>query len=572
MDTAIVNVAFETISHSFGTTASKLAWVLNAYSLAFAAILIPAGRLADRYGRKKLFLIGLGGFALMSALCGLAPAPGVLIAGRALQALFAALVVPTSLALLLPEFPGARRHAAVGTWGAMGAAAAACGPTLGALLLQYASWRWIFLVNAPICAVMIVFGARILRESRDQHAEGLPDPVAVVLVAAVPAALSYAIIQGPTRGWSSRVVIAAFVAAAVLTPLLLWRSATAARPVIDLSLFSDRQFSLMNLAILLFSMSFYGTLLSNVIFLQQVWGYSVLRAALAGAPGPLLVALIARSASRLAARIGFRPVLLLGGVTWMAGAALLAAGVDASPHWAAHWLPPVLLTGAGIGLTLPVQAGAAVASLPDHRSVRDRFRGEPELPATGRRARHQPVRRRRRESRAGAGRPYLLAHMVGVRRNRPGQRADRLAPRADSQCRRREAGRGRRQVGRRLMLSRPEPHRPSAQGRSSAGAPEGALRGEGESGRVAGLCRARPPARILSLPRSRSSRCMHTWCPLLTKGRCPTPGRPCWSPARHLRSWQGAKDVVQRPSVRRTQLVRASRDATAMAVSAATSS
>ncbi|MFI5680065.1 MFS transporter [Streptomyces cellulosae] len=368
LDTTIVNVAFETISHSFDTTASKLAWVLNAYSLAFAAILVPAGRLADRYGRKKIFLIGLGGFALMSALCGLAPTPGVLIAGRALQAVFAALVVPTSLALVLPEFPGARRHVAVGTWGAMGAAAAACGPTLGALLTQYASWRWIFLVNVPICAAMIVSGGRILRESRDPHAGGIPDPVAVVLVAAVPAALSYAVIEGPTRGWSSAVVIAAFAGAVVLTPLLLWRSATAARPVIDLSLFRDRQFSLMNLAMLLFSVSFFGMLLSNVIFLQQVWGYSVLRAALAGAPGPLLVAFIARPTSGLAARIGFRPVLLLGGVTWMAGSVLLAAGVGASPHWATHWLPAVLLTGAGIGLTLPVQAGAAVASLPDHRS------------------------------------------------------------------------------------------------------------------------------------------------------------------------------------------------------------
>ncbi len=128
------------------------------------------------------------------------------------------MVVPTSLALLLPEFPGTRRHVAVGTWGAMGAAAAACGPTLGALLVQYAPWRWIFLVNVPICAVMIVFGARILRESRDPHAEGLPDPVAVALVAAVPAVLSYAIIEGPTRGWSSRVVLAAFVVAAVPDP------------------------------------------------------------------------------------------------------------------------------------------------------------------------------------------------------------------------------------------------------------------------------------------------------------------------------------------------------------------
>ena len=124
----------------------------------------------------------------------------------------------------------------------------------------------------------------------------------------------------------------------------------------------------MNLAMLLFSVSFFGMLLSNVIFLQQVWGYSVLRAALAGAPGPLLVAFLSRPTSGLAARIGFRPVLLLGGVTWMAGSVLLAVGAGASPHWATHWLPAVLLTGAGIGLTLPVQAGVAVASLPDHRS------------------------------------------------------------------------------------------------------------------------------------------------------------------------------------------------------------
>jgi len=163
LDTTVVNVAFETISRSFGTTAGHLSWVLNAYNLVFAAVLIPAGRLADRYGRKRLFLAGLGGFAAFSALCGAAPGAGVLTAARALQCAFAALVVPSSLALVLPEFPAARRHVAIGTWGAMGAAAAALGPTLGALLTEYASWRWIFLINVPICALIIVFGRRLLR-------------------------------------------------------------------------------------------------------------------------------------------------------------------------------------------------------------------------------------------------------------------------------------------------------------------------------------------------------------------------------------------------------------------------
>ncbi|MGY4928417.1 MFS transporter [Streptomyces sp. 900105755] len=367
LDTTIVNVAFATMSRSFGSSTSHTAWVLNAYSLVFAAILIPAGRLSDRYGRKKLFLTGLTGFAVMSALCGLAPSAGILIAGRTLQAIFAALIVPTSLALILPEFPESKRPMAVGTWGAMGAAAAACGPTLGALLTQYASWRWIFLVNVPLCIAMAVFGKRMLRESRDPHASGIPDPLAVLLVAAIPAALSYAIIEGPERGWGSAPVVGSFAVAVALTPLLLWRSATAARPVIDLSLFRVRHFRLVNASILMFATAFYGMLLGNIIFLQSVWGYSILQAALATAPGPVLVAGIARSASKLAHRIGYRPILLTGSVSWAAACLLFAATAGGSPHWATHWLPATLLMGLGIGLTLPVQSSAAVQSLPAHR-------------------------------------------------------------------------------------------------------------------------------------------------------------------------------------------------------------
>jgi EmrB/QacA subfamily drug resistance transporter len=297
LDTTIVNIAFQTISRSFQTTTGHLAWVLNAYSLVFAALLIPAGRLADRYGRKRVFLIGITGFAVMSALCGLAPNAGVLIAGRALQAIFAALVVPTSLALILPSFPAERRHVAVGTWGAMGAAAAAFGPTIGALLTEYASWRWIFLVNVPICAVIVILGARLLRETRDPQAAGIPDPVGVLLIAAIPALLSLAIIEGPDWGWSGPRVIGAFVASAALLPVFIWRSSAAAQPVMDLALFRVRQFRLTNAATLLFATAFYGMLLGNVIFLQTEWHYSVLRAALASAPGPLLVTAVARSCS-----------------------------------------------------------------------------------------------------------------------------------------------------------------------------------------------------------------------------------------------------------------------------------
>jgi EmrB/QacA subfamily drug resistance transporter len=367
LDTTIVNVAFETISRGFHTTTGHLAWVLNAYSLVFAAMLIPAGRLADIFGRRRLFLVGLIGFALTSALCGAAPNAGVLIAGRALQATFAALVLPTSLALILPEFPPERRHVAVSTWGSMGAAAAACGPTIGALLTQYASWRWVFLVNVPICAIVVTIGWVLLRESKDPDAKGIPDPIEVLLVAAVPAALSFAIIEGPEWAWSDPRIIGGFALAAVLLAVLLWRGRTSVRPVLDPVLFRIRQFRLTNAATLLFGTAFYAYLLGNVIFLQTTWHYSVLRAALASLASPLVTTLVARFAGTLAGRIGYRPVLISGAVLFAVGMGWFALFVDATPHWATHWLPAAILTGIGIGSTLPVQSAAATQHLPPAR-------------------------------------------------------------------------------------------------------------------------------------------------------------------------------------------------------------
>ncbi|MEU1276211.1 MFS transporter [Streptomyces sp. NPDC005799] len=367
LDTTIVNVAFETMSRSLRTSADHLSWVLNIYSLVFAATLIPAGRLADRYGRKRVFLTGITGFAVTSALCGLAPNVDVLIGGRALQAVFAALVTPTSLALLLPEFPPARRPVAIGTWGSMSALAAAVGPTLGALLTQYASWRWIFLVNVPICALVLVLGLRMLRETRDPHAQGLPDPLGVLLIAAMPAALSLGIIEGPKWGWSDPRVIGAFSLAALLLPIFILRDRSATQPVLDFALFRVRQFRLINAATLVFAAAFFGNLLNNIIFLQTVWHYSVLRAALATMPTPLVVAVIARAAGRLSHDHGARRVLTVGAIVWTGGLVLNATVVGADPHWVTHWLPAALLTGLGVGLTLPVQSAAATQSLPPAR-------------------------------------------------------------------------------------------------------------------------------------------------------------------------------------------------------------
>jgi EmrB/QacA subfamily drug resistance transporter len=367
LDTTIVNIAFPTISRSFQASTEQLAWVLNAYSLVFAAMLIPAGWVADRYGRKRVFIGGLIGFAAMSAMCGLAPDAGVLIAGRALQAAFAALVVPTSLALILPEFPPNKRPMAIGTWGSMGAVAAAVAPTVGAMLTEYASWRWIFLINVPIVLIMLVFGSRVLRESPVAATSRIPDPAGAVLVAAIPALLSLALLEGSNWGWSNPRVIGGFVVAFVLLPLFLWRCATSKNPIMDLTLFRVRQFRLVNAGTLLFSTAFFGLLLSGVVFLQTVWHYSVLDAALATAPGPLVVIALARPSGRLAGRIGHRRVLLAGAVFWALGSVAYAMQTSSAPNWAGHWLPGTILIGIGSALTLPIQPAAASQSLPPQR-------------------------------------------------------------------------------------------------------------------------------------------------------------------------------------------------------------
>jgi MFS family permease len=240
----------------------------------------------------------------------------------------------------------------------MGAAAAAVGPTIGALLIEYGSWRWVFLVNVPIGVLVVLAGRRLLRESRDPGA---------LLVAVIPALLSFSVIQGPAWGWDDPWVVAGFGLAALLLPVLGWRSATARYPALDLELFRIRQFRLINAASLLFATAFYGMLLANIVFLQAVWHYSVLEAALASAPGPLMVAVLARFAGRLAGRAGFRTVLLAGAACWALASAAFSLVIGPSPQWITYWLPPALLTGVAIGLTLPVQSGAAVASLPPAR-------------------------------------------------------------------------------------------------------------------------------------------------------------------------------------------------------------
>ncbi len=367
LDTTIVNVAFETVRRAFDADLALLVWVLNAYTLVFAAVLIPAGRMSDTYGARRLFHLGLSGFAVSSLVCGLAPSVEVLIAARVVQGLFGAMIVPASLTLLLRTVPRAKRAAAVSAWGAMGAVATAIGPTLGALLIEHAGWRWIFLVNLPVCLAAVAWGRGLVPADGPVRGEGAPDPLGVVLSGVGPALLSFGVIYGPRTGWTDPRVAGALLLGVLTVLWFVRRARRVARPAVDPALFRIRNYVASTVVTLVFSVSFFAILLSSLLFMQNVWHYSPLLAALAVSPAALITALVAPSVGGLAKRFGYRPVFVAGALCYAAGAALLATRVNDSPDWLADWLPTLVLNGIGVGLALSAANSAAADSLPEDR-------------------------------------------------------------------------------------------------------------------------------------------------------------------------------------------------------------
>jgi EmrB/QacA subfamily drug resistance transporter len=368
LDLSIVNVAFPALQRSFPhDSRATLAWVITAYTIVFASLLVTAGRTADRLGRRRVFFIGLGVFTLGSALCALAPSVPLLIAGRLVQGIGAAAMVPSSVGLLLGAFPVERRSQIVALWGGVGALAVATGPSLGAALITVGGWRWAFFVNLPIGLVAWLVGRRVLVESRAEEIQARPDYAGVAVLIGALAALVLAISEGPTWGWGSARIITCFAVVPVLGAIFLYRSAHHPEPVLDLTLFSARSFSVTNAATVLYAMGFYAMLLGNVLFLTGVWHYSILRAGLAITPGPLVVAVVSGPAGRLAGSVGFRAILVTGSAVFAGGLGWYATRIGVHPDYLARWLPATLLTGLGIGLTFPIMSAAAVSSLPGNR-------------------------------------------------------------------------------------------------------------------------------------------------------------------------------------------------------------
>jgi EmrB/QacA subfamily drug resistance transporter len=367
LDLSIVNVAYPSISRSFpGTSAAGLAWILTGYSIVFGSLLVVGGRTADRRGRRQTFFAGLAVFGLGSALCGLAPSVPLLVGGRLLQGAGAAFTLPASLGLLLSAFPSERRSQMVALWSGFGALAVATGPSLGALLITEWGWRVVFYVNVPICVLTIVVGRLVLTEVR--HAsEHRDDYAGVLLISGALACIVLAISEGSSWGWFNVKTLVALIAAVVMLPAFVARCRRHPAPIVDMSLFRSRTLTLADVATAVYSAGFFAMLLGNILFLTSIWHWTILRAGLAITPSPIIVAIVAGRAGKLASRIGFRPVLLAGAISFAAAFAWYVTRVGRHPHYLADWFPAAVLTGLGIGMSFPVLGAAAVASLPSDR-------------------------------------------------------------------------------------------------------------------------------------------------------------------------------------------------------------
>jgi EmrB/QacA subfamily drug resistance transporter len=366
LDVFVVNVALPQIARDFGTSdLSGLSWVLNGYAIVYASLLVFFGRLADRYRRDRAFLLGVAIFTAASAACAASTSVAMLVGFRVVQAAGAALLTPTSLGLVLASYEPERRHGAVRAWTAVGGLGAAIGPVVGGLLVT-ASWRWVFLVNIPVGIAALLVGWRRLPEVPG-HATERPDPLGVVLVTTAVGLLTFALVKGPDWGWSSPAMFELLVAAAALMVGFVLHCLHSRTPLVHPELFRSRSFTGASIIAVFFSTAFGALLLSIVLWEQEAWGWSALRTGLAISPGPLMVPLISFGvAGHLIRRYGSAAVVSAGSLCFSAGLAWWALAVTSAPDYVSGVLGGMLLSGVGVGLTLPTLMASAAASLPPH--------------------------------------------------------------------------------------------------------------------------------------------------------------------------------------------------------------
>lgn len=361
LELTVISVALPRIEEAFSESSrATLSWVFTAYNVGVASLLLTGGWLAERFGRKLVFQIGLGVFAAGSVISGAAPTVAILIAGRSIQAVGGALLLPASLALILHTVVASKRDAAIGVWGATAGLAAAVGPTAGALLVQYAGWRWVFLINVPIALAAMARGQAVLKETTDPSAPRRVDVLAAPLGATGTAALVFAIAAAGPLGLLDPKVLVGLSAAVVLLGVFVHRTRTHADPIFPVDLAQERSYRVGVIGTGIFGAAFTGWLVLAPTFLVEVWGYSVLKAGFAIAPAPLAMAVAAGPAGKLATNVGYRRLIAVGALLPVAAVAYWTAAITESTAYASAFLPGAILLGLGVGIGFPMLTAASM--------------------------------------------------------------------------------------------------------------------------------------------------------------------------------------------------------------------
>ena len=370
LDATIVNVAFPSIRESFpGTSIGTISWVLNAYNIVLAAFMIVCGRLSDLLGRRRLYIAGIALFTLASLWCAAATSIDVLVVARVFQALGAAMLIPASLALVIEAFPGEHRAHAVGLWGAAAAVAAGLGPPIGGALVEGGGWRWAFLINLPLGVVALVLSRKVLVESRAPGRRTMPDLVGALLLAGSLGLGTTALIKANEWGTGSLTLWAVLVGCVVLGIGFVVSSRRHPSPLIDVELLHSRPFLVANIVTFIAGAGFFAYLLTNILWLQYVWKYSVFMAGVATVPGALVAAVVAGALGPIAARRGYREVVVGGALVWVGAFVWYDQMVGVEPNFLTQWLPGQVLSGLGVGATLPLLGSLALEAVPGGRSA-----------------------------------------------------------------------------------------------------------------------------------------------------------------------------------------------------------
>ncbi len=368
LDNTVVNVALPSIRGSLHMSLSELEWVVAGYALTFAAFMLVGGKLADYFGRRFIFMVGLAVFTGASLACGLAPNGGFLIGARIVQGLGGALMNPATLSIIAATFAPRERGRAIGIWAGVSAMALAIGPLVGGLLTEHVNWNWIFYINVPVGLIGLLATPVFIDESRDTSAEQRLDVPGLATSALGLFSLTYALIEAGSYGWTSPRILGAFVIAAVSLVgfVLLERHQRA--PMLDLSLFRNRTFGGANASMLFVGLAMFGTFFYLSLYMQNVLGYSPVEAGASFLPMTILIILIAPRAGALTDRVGSR-WLVAGGMTLLSAMLFYYTALGANESfWAI--LPGLLLGGLGMGMTMtPVTAAAMSAVAVDKAGV-----------------------------------------------------------------------------------------------------------------------------------------------------------------------------------------------------------